>query len=168
MRLFSAAALAVVIALVASPSPLSAGVNAPLQPPPPGWPTERYATYVDRCAAVDLVVFEFFKGKKIFVTDRAWIEAFQAALKADQAKPTAYCFCISEPTTKLYAKDRPVCSFEISHERTIRFDAGNFVIPAESYTTLLKLWAVALKTEGFVPPKKAPPHAGPKRVELKP
>lgn len=147
---------------------LHASVTAPPQPPPPGWPTEPYATYVERCATVDLVVFEFFKGQKIFVTERTWIDAFQAALRTDQAKPTAYCFCISDPNTKLYAKDKLVCAFEISHERTIRFDGGNFLIPAESYATLLKLWAVALKTEAFIPPKKSPQHAGQKRVELKP
>jgi hypothetical protein len=163
MRLLRFAAIAALLAGV-----LQASVTAPPKPPPPGWPTEPYATFVARLSEVDLVVFEFDRGAKLFVTERAWLDAFKTGLATDQAKPEAYCFCVSEPLMKLYAKDKLLCSFQLTHDQKVRFGANDFVVPAKTYDTLLELCRIALKNERYAPAKKSPGHAAPPRVELKP
>lgn len=163
MRLFRFAVLWV-LAFTA----LQASVTARRKPPPPGWPTEDYATVVARCHRIDLVVFEFRGGRKIFVTDSRWLDEFKATLADAGARPDAICFCISEPTIKLYAKDQLVCSFELVHDNKVRFGGSDFIVPAETHQALAKLLSIALKSERHAPARKSPKHDAPIRVDLKP
>lgn len=146
----------------------NASITVPLKPPQPGLPTESYATFAERCRAVDLVVFEFRGDRKIFMRDPAWLDAFKTALASSEGKPDAPCFCISEPAIKLYSKDRLLCSFELPHDNKVRFSGSDFIVPAETQQTLTKLIAIAMKNERYAPPTKSRQHNAPARVELKP
>lgn len=137
------------------------------KPPPAGWPTESYAAILDRSRDADLAVFEI-GARKIFVTERAWLDALQNALVTDHAKPDARCFCASDASLKLFAKDRLLCSLSLTHDNKVRFSSGDFILPEETHAALRKLWAIALKAESYAPPKKSTQHAKPPRVELKP
>lgn len=163
MRLLRLAVLAALLS-----GALQASVTAPPKPPPPGWPTEDYPTFVARLREVDLVVFEFRGGRKAFVTDQAWLDMFKTTLANAQAQPDALCFCINETAIKLYAKDKLVCSFELTHDNKVRFSGNDFIVPAETHQALAKLLSIALKSESYAPAKKSSQHAAPVRVELKP
>ncbi|MBI5424936.1 MAG: hypothetical protein HZA32_12730 [Opitutae bacterium] len=146
---------------------LRAGDVARTKPPPLGWPTESYATLAGRCRQADLAVFEF-GAPKIFVTERAWLDAFDAALATDQAKPDARCFCASDYVLKLYSKNQLLCSVALTHDNKVRFTEGDYIVSAETHATLRQLWAIATKTTSYAPPRRSAQHAAPPRVELKP
>lgn len=159
--------LAILLATtVLSPALRASDVARP-KPTPPGWPTESFAVISGRCRGADLAVFEF-GSRKIFVTERAWLDAFDAALATDHAKPDAYCFCISDPVLKLYAKNQFLGRVELTHDSKIRFTGGDFIVPADTHVALRKLWAIAMKIESYAPPKKSAKHSAPPRVELQP
>lgn len=162
MRLLRVAVLAALLS-----GALQASVTAPPKPPPPGWPTESYAVLVERCQRADHAVFEF-GARKIFITERAWLDALDAALVTDQAKPDARCFCVSDYVLKLYSKNQFLCSVALTHDNKVRFTGGDYIVPPETHATLRKLWAVATKAESYAPPKRSAQHSAPPRVELKP
>lgn len=155
------------LCLVFLPATIRASVTSVPRPQKPGWPSESYASLVARYKDADLAVFEYRGGKKTFLAERAWLDAFKAALVTDSAQPAAYCFCVNVPLLKLYAKDKLLGTFELPHDDKVRFGVNDFTVPAETRETLVQLFRLALKDQGYSPPK-LPPHAPPVQVDLKP
>lgn len=143
-----------------------AAITTPPQPLP-GWPAGSYATTIGRAKDADLAIFKFFDGRKIFIAERAWLDALTSTLNADQATPTGPCFCITDGILELYAKDRRLLSLDLKHDNRISVDGAHFILRAETHASLVKLWAIGLKNERFAP-QKSPKHDAPPRVELKP
>ncbi len=146
MRLFR---LVAVIALLSSA--LQASVTAPPKPPPPGWPTEDYATFVARCTDAEMAVFEYMDGTKTFVTDPAWLAKFKAQLVCPEAKPDALCFCYNYPHVQLVSKDKVLTTVELAHSNKIRFGGSDFILPQAKFDALAKLFGSVKPTKVELP-----------------
>ncbi len=166
-------ALIFALALAVSSVPLHAGDVALSKPPVPGWPTADYATFSAFSVKAEMAVFDFGNGKKAFIKDPAWLEAFQKQLASTTGKPDAYCFCIAYPIVRLVSGEKELVAIELTHGNKIRFFAnggsGDFIIPAADYDTLIKLERAALPSAiGFPKTPAANHRRQPPRVELKP
>jgi len=166
-------ALISLLAMVVTSRALSAGEVALPKPRGLGWPTADYATFSALSTKAEMAVFDFGNGKKAFVKDPAWLDAFQKQLASTTGKPDAYCFCISYPIVRLVSGEKELVAIELTHGNKIRFfgngNSGDFIIPAVDYDTLVKLERAAVPAAiGF--PKLPPSNhrRPPARIELKP
>jgi hypothetical protein len=114
------------------------------KPKRPGWPDAEYPAFVTALEKASLVVFDFDDGRKAFVTERKWIEAFLGILTSSAGKADAYCFCISPPHMKFMTEDGTVLSsIQLTHSNKVRFSgekqSGDFILPADDHKALVKL-----------------------------
>lgn len=149
MRLLRLVALAVLLS-----GALQAAVTAPPKPPPPGWPSEDYATFVARCTDAEMAVFEYTDGTKTFVTDPTWLAEFKAQLVCPEAKPDALCLCINFPRVHLLAKDKELVTVELAHSNKIRFGGSDFILPQAKRDALSKLFGSVKATKIELPKPK--------------
>lgn len=167
MRLLRFAVLCAVLS-----GALQASVTAPPKPPPPGWPTADYSTLAAFSLKAELAVFDFGDGKKAFITDSAWLAAFQKQLAAATGKPDSYCFCVAYPIVHLLSGDKELVAIELTHSNKIRFFSaggnGDFILSPADHETLRKLERTAIPSAVAFPKLPAANHRPqPARLELK-
>lgn len=166
-------ALIAALATVVVPVALHAGDGALPKPRGLGWPTADYATFSAFSGKAEMAIFDFGNGKKAFIKDPAWLDAFQKQLASTTGKPDAYCFCIAYPIVRLVSGEKELVAIELTHGNKIRFFAnggsGDFIIPAADYDVLKTLMRVVFPSAIGFPKTPAPNHRRPPaRVELKP
>lgn len=132
------------------------------KPKRPGWPDADYPAFVASLEKATLVVFDYGDGRKAFVTESKWIEAFRSVLASSPGKADAYCFCISYPLMEFIAEGKTVIStIELTHGNKVRFAAnsqsGDFILPAQDYQALVKLMR-AVQPEAVGKPAKPAPE----------
>lgn len=101
--------------------------------PLPGWPTESYATTIGRAQDAGLAIFKFFDGRKIFIAERAWLDALKSSLNTKRATTTGPFLCITDGVLDLDGKDRRLHPLDLKHDSRTSLDGAHFALPTETH-----------------------------------